>query len=145
MTSHVTYKSCLDKVTIFFLQSCNLLRILKIVQSCTGFLGVAGSSVTIICDVMREFKLLISYALIVPGVLNTLHNSTTDLYSHITYVTLCTNLFLYPIARPLSYYTSIHIQLVDVYIYMHMHTVYIHHHNTHHRLVVVDSHARHAQ
>ena len=94
---------------------------------------------------MREFKLLISYAIIVPGVLNMLHNSTTDLYSHITYVTLCTNLFLYLIAGPLSYYTNIHIQLFDVYIYMHMHTVYIHHHNTHHRLVVVDSHARHAQ
>ena len=121
MTSYVTYNSCLDKV----LQSCNLLQILKIVQSCTGFLGVAGSSVTIICDVMREFKLLISYAIIVPGVLNMLHNSTTDLYSHIAYVTLCTNLFLYPIARPLSYYTNIHIQLVDVYIYIY---IYIHVH-----------------
>ena len=97
---------------------------------------------------MREFKLLISYTIIVSGVLIMLRNSIADLYSHIT-VTLCTNLFLYPIARPLSYYTNIHIQLVYVYIYMyiymHMHMVYIHHHNTHHYLVVVDSHAGYAQ
>ena len=39
-------------------------------------------------------------------------SSTADLYTHIsnTYVLTC---FFYP--RPLSYYTNVHIQLVDVY------------------------------
>ena len=57
-------------------------------------------------------------------------SSTAGLYTHSsnTYVLTCS---LYP--RPLSYYTNVHIQLVDVY----MHMVYIHHHNTHHCLGVV--------
>ena len=77
------------------------------------------------CDIMVGFPIS-SHIYIM------LCSSTAGLYTHSSnnYVLTCS---LYP--RPLSYYTNVHIQLVDVY----MHMVYIHHHNTHHYLgVVVD-------
>ena len=77
------------------------------------------------CDIMVGFPIS-SHIYIM------LCSSTADVYTHSsnTYVLTCS---LYP--RPLSYYTNVHIPLVDVYMYM----VYIHHHNTHHCLgVVVD-------